>query len=88
MFNPQEYLDFLQWQIAPRYRRKGGILVREQDTCLKDKAVWTWFHPSRNWLEVKRLPHYFPQFDRTERLWPHTRKNATHNRSFLPVDEL
>ena len=88
VFNAQAYLDFLQRQIAPRYRRQGAILVQDNASYHKDKDVWAWFRQNRTWLEVKPLPPYSPQFNPTERLWQHTRKNGTHNRSFLTVDEL
>ena len=39
-------------------------------------------------LQWAALSPYSPQFNPTERLWQHTRKNGTHNRSFLTVDEL
>ncbi|MGC9260568.1 MAG: transposase, partial [Phycisphaerae bacterium] len=69
-------------------RQQGAILVQDNASYHKDKDVWAWFHHNRKWLEVKPLPPYSPQFNPTERLWQHTRKNATHNRSFLTIGEL
>lgn len=88
VFNAQTYLDFLQRQIAPRYRRQGAILIQDNASYHKDKGVWAWFRQNRSWMEVVPLPPYSPQFNPTERLWQHTRKNGTHNRSFLTIDEL
>jgi len=88
VFNAQTSLAFLQQQIAPRYRRQGAILIQDNASYHKNADVWAWFRDNRRWLEVKPLPAYSPQFNPTERLWQHTRKNGTHNRSFLTVDEL
>jgi transposase len=88
VFNGQTYLAFLQRQIAPRYRRRGTSLIQDNASYHKDREVWTWFRQNRHWLEVKSLPPYSPQFNPTELMWQHTRKNGTHNRSFLSVDEL
>lgn len=88
VFNAQTYLAFLQKEIAPRYRRQGAILVQDNASYHKDATVWAWFRDNRHWLEVAPLPPYSPQFNPAERLWQHTRKNGTHNRSFLTLDEL
>ena len=88
VFNAQTYLAFLQRQIAPRYRRQGAILIQDNASYHKNETVWVWFRDNRHWLEVKPLPAYSPQFNPAERLWQHTRKNGTHNRSFLTLDEL
>lgn len=88
VFNATTYLEFLQRQIAPRYRRQGAILIQDNASYHKDARVWAWFGDNRHWLEVKPLPPYSPQFNPTERIWQHTRKNGTHNRSFLTVKEL
>ncbi|NNM87591.1 MAG: hypothetical protein HKL95_03630, partial [Phycisphaerae bacterium] len=66
VFNGQTYLNFLQQQIAPRYRRRGAILVQDNASYHKDGDVWTWFRHNRHWLEVKSLPPYSPQFNPTE----------------------
>jgi transposase len=50
--------------------------------------VWAWFASNRRWLEVHQLPPYSPEFNPTERLWPHTRENGTHNRYFSNSTEL
>ncbi len=88
VFNATTYLEFLQRQIAPRYRRQGAILIQDNASYHKDARVWAWFRDNRHWLEVKPLPPYSPQFNPIERIWQHTRKNGTHNRSFLTVKEL
>ena len=41
VFNVQADLDFLQRQIAPRYRRQGAILVQDNASYHKDKDVWS-----------------------------------------------
>ncbi len=88
VFNAQTYLAFLKHQIAPHYRQRGAILIQDNASYHKDGTVWTWFRENRRWLEVEPLPPYSPQFNPTERLWQHTRKNGTHNRSFLTLSEL
>jgi transposase len=88
VFNAHTYLTFLQEQMAPHYRREGAILIQDNASYHKDDMVWAWFRDNRHWLEVVPLPAYSPQFNPAERLWQHTRKNGTHNRSFLSLDEL
>ena len=87
VFNAATYLKFLQ-QLAPYYRDRGAILVQDNASYHKDGDVWAWFSKNREWLEVHQLPAYSPEFNPAERLWWHTRKNGTHNRYFLSVDEL
>lgn len=87
VFNAQTYLAFVE-RLARRYRRQGMILIQDNASYHKDAHVWAWFRDNRQWLEVHQLPPYSPQLNPVERLWQHTRKNATHNRSFLTVDEL
>ena len=87
MFNAVTYLAFLQ-QLAPYYRGRGAILVQDNASYHKDGEVWAWFSKNRDWLDVHQLPPYSPEFNPTERLWQHTRKNGTHNRYFVMQDEL
>lgn len=75
-------------EIAPRYRRQGAILVQDNASYHKDGNVWAWFSANRQWLEVHHLPPYSPEFNPTERLWQHTRKNGTHNRYFADIAQL
>lgn len=88
VFNAQTYGAFLRQQIAPCYRYQGAILVQDNASYHKDGTLWEWFRNNRSWLEVVPLPPYSPQFNPAERLWQHTRKNGTHNRSFFTLDEL
>jgi transposase len=87
VFNADTYLRFLK-QLAPRYRRRGAILVQDNASYHKDRAVWAWFSRNQSWLEVHHLPPYSPEFNPAERLWQHTRKNGTHNRYFATIDQL
>ena len=87
VFNADTYGEFLE-DIAHTFRRKGAVLVQDNASYHKDKAVWSWFKSNRHWLEVYQLPPYSPEFNATERLWQHTRKNGTHNRYFISEDEL
>jgi transposase len=87
VFNADTYLTFLK-QLAPHYRRRGAILVQDNASYHKDADVWSWFKSNRTWLEVHQLPPYSPEFNPTERIWQHTRKNGTHNRYFLTQDEI
>lgn len=87
VFNAATYLSFLK-QFALRYRRRGAILIQDNASYHKDGEVWAWFKSNRSWLEVHQLPPYSPEFNPTERLWQHTRRNGTHNRYFVTRDEL
>lgn len=87
VFNAETYLAFLQG-LARRYRRQGMILIQDNASYHKDGDVWAWFSENRHWLEAHQLPAYSPEFNPVERLWQHTRKTGTHNRSFFTVDEL
>lgn len=87
-FNALTYLAFLEAKIARHYRPHGAILIQDNASYHKDAEVWAWFKSNRHWLEVYQLPSYSPELNPTERLWQHTRKNGTHNRYFLNLDEL
>lgn len=87
VFNAETYLSFLK-KIAKHYRRQGAVLIQDNASYHKDTEVWSWFYNNRHWLDVYNLPPYSPELNPTERLWQHTRKNGTHNRSFLNVEEL
>lgn len=87
MFNADTYGGFLE-DIARRFRRKGALLVQDNASYHKDKDIWSWFKANRHWLEVYQLPPYSPEFNATERMWQHTRRNGTHNRYFITEDEL
>jgi transposase len=87
VFNADTYGGFLD-DIGKHFRRRGAILVQDNASYHKDKGIWSWFKANRHWLEVYQLPPYSPEFNATERLWHHTRKTGTHNRSFLNEDEL
>jgi transposase len=64
------------------------VLVQDNASYHKDGSVWAWFSANRHWLDVHQLPSYSPEFNATERMWQHTRKEGTHNRYFVTVDEL
>jgi transposase len=87
VFNAETYLTFLR-ELARHYRRRGAILVQDNASYHKDGKVWAWFATNREWLEVRQLPPYSPQFNPAERLWQHTRNSGTHNRYFVTKDEL
>ena len=87
IFNASTYLAFLE-QLARSYRRRGAILIQDNDSYHKNADVWRWFKSNRHWLEVHQLPPYSPEFNPTERLWQHMRKNGTHNRYFANEAEL
>jgi transposase len=87
VFNAETYLGFLE-DIARLYRRQGVHLIQDNASYHKDADVWAWFKSNRHWLEVHQLPPYSPEFNATERLWQHTRRNGTHNRYFATEDEL
>ncbi len=55
---------------------------------LADRDGIAYSGPLKHWLEVYQLPPYSPEFNATERMWQHTRRNGTHNRYFKTEDEL
>jgi transposase len=73
VFNAVTYLSFLKHSIAPRYRRRGAILVQDNASYHKEGEVWRWYAENRDWLEVHNLPPYSPEFNPTERAvhYPH-----------------
>lgn len=87
VFNADTYGGFLE-DIARQFRRKGALLVQDNASYHKAKEIWSWFKSNRSWLEVYQLPPYSPEFNATERMWQHTRRNGTHNRYFKTEDEL
>jgi hypothetical protein len=87
VFNADTYGGFLE-DIARQFRRKGALLVQDNASYHKAKEIWSWFKSNRHWLEVYQLPPYSPEFNATERMWQHTRRNGTHNRYFKTEDEL
>ena len=88
VFNAETYLAFLKQKIVRHYRRRGAILIQDNASYHKEAEIWAWFKDNRHWLEVHQLPSYSPELNPTERLWQHTRKNGTHNRYFLNLNEL
>ena len=85
--------DSIQVRAESRYflfqvSTKGGTTSDGEKPPLTDADVWRWFKSNRHWLEVHQLPPYSPEFNPTERLWQHTRKNGTHNRYFANEAEL
>ncbi len=87
VFNADTYGGFLE-AIARQFRGQGALLVQDNASYHKDKDIWSWFKANRHWLEVYHLPPYSPEFNATERMWQHTRRNGTHNRYFITEDEL
>jgi len=74
--------------ITRRCRRQGAPRIQDNASYHKDAEVWSWARSNRGWLEVPRLLPYSPEFNATERLWQHTRRNGTHNRYFANTTEL
>ena len=87
VFNASTYLAFLE-RLARRYRRQGALLIQDNASYHMDADVWAWFRSNRHWLDVHQLPPYSPEFNPTERLWQHTRRNGTHNRYFSSTTDL
>ena len=87
VFNAQTYLTYLE-RLADSYYPRHVHYIQDNASYHKDKDVWAWFKANRSWWTVHNLPPYSPEFNATERIWHHVRKNGTHNRYFLNVDEL
>ena len=63
-------------------------MIQDNASYHKKPEVWDWFKAHRRQVEVLLLPPYSPEFNATERLWHHTRKQSTHNRFFDQPEEL
>ena len=86
VFNAPTYLGFLD-HVASKFYPGKTILIQDNASYHKDRDVYGWFAENRNWLEVHQLPPYSPELNPMERLWHHTRKEGTHNRYFVTVQE-
>jgi transposase len=87
VFNALTYSDYLE-QLMKRYYPQKMFLIQDNASYHKDSQVWDWFSEHRKNIQVNNLPPYSPEFNAVERLWHHTRVNATHNRYFNSVDDL
>jgi len=89
-FNASTYLSFLDEALLPAYYRKGHrvYLILDNASYHKKPEVWDWLKAHRWQVEVFLLPPYSPEFNATERLWHHTRKQSTHNRFFDQPEKL
>jgi transposase len=83
-FNADTYINFLETTLLPSYYKKNQrvYLIIDNASYHKKPQVWDWINANREKLEVFLLPSYSPEFNAVERLWHHTRMNATHNRYF------
>lgn len=90
VFNGENYLDFLDGKMAPRFyrRRQKVIYIQDNASYNKEERVWEWFAANRRWMEVHALPPYSPELNAVEPLCHHTRVSATHNRCFRNVGEI
>ena len=79
VFNADTCLQSLKG-LAGRYRRQGAALIQDNASYHQRRMAWYWLAANRDWLEIRNLPPYSPEFNPTERLWQYTRKNGTHNR--------
>ena len=72
-------MDYLE-QLMKRYYPQKMYMIQDNASYHKDSQVWDWFFEHRKIFKVFNLPPYSPEFNAVERLWHHTRVNATHNR--------
>jgi putative transposase len=87
VFNAISYLRFLK-RLKRRYASIGAILIQDNASYHKHGDVWAWYSANRDWLQVLNLPPYSPELNPVERIWQHTRRNGTHNRYFVTIEEL
>ena len=89
-FNAETYIAFLDEVLLPAfYRRNHRVyLIQDNASYHKRPEVYSWFSKNRKKVEVYQLPPYSPEFNATERVWWHTRKEATHNQYFDTPQEL
>ena len=87
VFNASTYLKFLH-QVAKRFHHKHIFYIQDNASYHKDGDVFLWFKDHKRWIQVVNLPPYSPEFNVTERLWQHTRKNGTHNQCFISEIEV
>ena len=83
-------MDFLEAVLLPTFYKRGHrvYLIQDNASYHKKPEVYEWFSANRKKLEVFLLPPYSPEFNAIERLWHHTRMEATHNRTFNTKEEL
>lgn len=83
-FNAETYVSFLDEVLLPAfYRRNHRVyLVQDNASYHKKPEVYSWFSSHRKKVEVFLLPPYSPEFNATEKVWWHTRKECTHNKYF------
>ena len=89
-FNAETYLCFLEQQVLPGFYKRGRriFLIQDNASYHKKPEVYDWLTKHRNKMEVFLLPAYSPEFNAVERIWYHTRRNATHNRYFDTPEDL
>jgi len=89
-FNAETYIAFLDEVLLPAfYRRHHRVyLIQDNASYHKKPEVYCWFAKNRKRIEVFQLPPYSPELNATEKVWWHTRKEATHNQYFDTPQQL
>ena len=87
VFNGLTYVGFLE-QVAKHYPNQEVFLIHDNAAYHKAPEVKVWRETHAEQFHLEPLPSYSPQFNAVERIWHHTRLNATHNRYFETPLEL
>lgn len=73
--------------LKKEYRNDKFIIIA--DNASFHKAKWfTQWKESQNWLQIKFLPAYSPDFNPIERLWKWIKKEYTHNKCWSSKKDL
>jgi transposase len=86
------FLEKLLWEAKVGYNKKGKrkkiLLVLDNAKYHHAKLLQPWLEEVKDILELCFLPAYSPELNAIERFWKKTRRNVTHNRFFISLDNL
>lgn len=87
VFNGLAYVGFLE-QLAGHYPHREVFVIQDNAAYHKAPEVQAWLGAHAGHFHLESLPAYSPEFNVVEKIWHHTRLNATHNRYFDTPTEL
>ncbi len=86
------FLEKLLLEAKVGYNKKGKrkkiLLVLDNAKYHHAKLLQPWLEEVKDILELCFLPAYSPELNAIERFWKKTRRNVTHNRFFISLDNL
>jgi len=87
VFNGPAYAGFLD-QLAGHYPDCEVFVIQDKAAYHQAPEVQAWLAAHDAQFHLQPLPAYSPEFNVVEKIWHHTRLNATHNRYFETPAEL